>query len=90
MNHKATKSKTNTGTTVLDRSAEQTIGGHKAPPRPTNTNPDPDATLNTETYKTQSPKGPQHRQSENTKIKSITMTNKDEHSWQLPMCKDKW
>ena len=29
-NHKATKSKTNTGTTALERSAEQTTGGFKA------------------------------------------------------------
>ena len=30
MNHKATKSKTNTGTTALERSVEQTTGGFKA------------------------------------------------------------
>ena len=30
INHKATKSKTNTGTTALERSVEQTIGGFKA------------------------------------------------------------
>ena len=30
INHKATKSKTNTGTTVLERSVEQTTGGFKA------------------------------------------------------------
>ena len=30
INHKATKSKTNTGTTALERSAEQTTGGFKA------------------------------------------------------------
>ena len=29
-NHKATKSKTNTGTTALERSVEQTTGGFKA------------------------------------------------------------
>ena len=29
INHKATKSKTNTGTTALERSAEQTTGGFK-------------------------------------------------------------
>ena len=30
INHKATKSKTNTGTTALERSIEQTTGGFKA------------------------------------------------------------
>ena len=30
INHKATKSKTNTGTTALERSVEQTTGGFKA------------------------------------------------------------
>ena len=30
INHRATKSKTNTGTTALERSVEQTIGGVKA------------------------------------------------------------
>ena len=30
INHKATKSKTNTGTTALERSGEQTTGGFKA------------------------------------------------------------
>ena len=30
LNHKATKSKTNTGTTALERSVEQTTGGFKA------------------------------------------------------------
>ena len=32
INHKATKSKTNTGTTALERSVEQTTGGLKSPP----------------------------------------------------------
>ena len=30
INHKATKSKTNTGTTALERSVESTTGGFKA------------------------------------------------------------
>ena len=30
INHKATKSKTNTGTTAFERSVEQTTGGFKA------------------------------------------------------------
>ena len=30
INHKATRSKTNTGTTALERSVEQTTGGFKA------------------------------------------------------------
>ena len=51
INHKATKSKTNTGTTALERSAEQTTGGFKAPPQPANPTPGPDATPNTETHK---------------------------------------
>ena len=36
INHKATKSKTNTGTTALERSAEQTTGGFKALLQPDN------------------------------------------------------
>ena len=50
-NHKATKSKTNTGTTTLERSAEQTTGGPKALSQPANFTLGPDATLNTETHK---------------------------------------
>ena len=46
INHKATKSKTNTGTTALERSVEQTTGGFKA-----NFTLGPDATLNTEIHK---------------------------------------
>ena len=51
MNHKATKSKTNTGITTLERSAEQTTGGFKALLQPANFTLGPDATLNTETHK---------------------------------------
>ena len=32
INHKATRSKTNTGTTALERSVEQTIGGFTSHP----------------------------------------------------------
>ena len=56
INHKATKSKTNTGTTALERSAEQITGGGggggvKALLQPANFTLGPDATLNTETLK---------------------------------------
>ena len=50
-NHKATKSKTNTGTTALERSVEQTIAGFKALLQLANFTLGPDATLNTETHK---------------------------------------
>ena len=46
INHKATKSKTNTGTTALERSVEQTTGGFKALLQLANFTPGPDATLN--------------------------------------------
>ena len=48
INHKATKSKTNTGTTALERSVEQTTGGLKALLQLANFTLGPDATLNTE------------------------------------------
>ena len=51
INHKATKSKTNTRTTALERSVEQTTAGFKALPQPANFTLGPDATLNTETHK---------------------------------------
>ena len=51
INHKATKSKTNTGTTALERSAEQTTEGFKAPLQPAYLTLGPDATPNTETHK---------------------------------------
>ena len=51
INHKATKSKTNTGTTALERSAEQTTGGFKALLQLVNFTLGPDATLNTEIHK---------------------------------------
>ena len=53
INHKATKSKTNTGTTALERSVEQTTGGFKALLQLANFTLGPDATLNTETHKIQ-------------------------------------
>ena len=51
INHKATKSKTNTGTTALERSIEQTTGGFKALLPLANFTLGPDATLNTEIHK---------------------------------------
>ena len=51
INHKATKSKTNTGTTALERSVEQTTGGFKAFLQLANFTLGPDATLNTEIHK---------------------------------------
>ena len=51
INHKATKSKTNTGITALERSVEQTTGGFKALLQLATFTLGPDATLNTETHK---------------------------------------
>ena len=51
INHKATKSKTNTATTALERSVEQTTRGFKALLQLANFTLGPDATLNTETQK---------------------------------------
>ena len=52
INHnKATKSKTNTCTTALERSVEQTTGGFKALLQLANFTLGPDATLNTEIHK---------------------------------------
>ena len=55
INHKATKSKTNTGTTALERSVEQTTGGRgagfKALLQLAYLTLGPDATLNTEIHK---------------------------------------
>ena len=51
INHKATKSKTNTETTALERSVEQTTGGFKALLQLANFILGPDATLNTEIHK---------------------------------------
>ena len=45
INHKATKSKTNTGTTALERSIEQTTGGFKALLQVANFTLGPDTTL---------------------------------------------
>ena len=47
INHKATKSKTNTETTALERSVEQTTGGFKALLQLAYFTLDPDATLYT-------------------------------------------
>ena len=51
INHKATKSNTNTRTTALKRSIEQTTEGFKALLQLTNFTLGPNATLNTEIYK---------------------------------------
>ena len=51
INHKATKSKTNTRITALERSVEQTTEGFKALLQLTNFTLSPDATLNTEIHK---------------------------------------
>ena len=51
INHKATKSKTNTGTTAPERPAEQTTGEFKALSQPANFTLGPDATPNTEIHK---------------------------------------
>ena len=51
INHKATKSKTNTGTTALELSVEQTTGGFKALLQLANFTLGPDATVNTEIHK---------------------------------------
>ena len=51
INYKATKSKTNTGTTALERSVEQTTRGFKALLQLANFTLGPDATLNTEIHK---------------------------------------
>ena len=51
INHKATKSKTNTGTTALERSVEQTTVGFKALLQLANFTLGPDATLYTEIHK---------------------------------------
>ena len=49
--NKATKSETNTGTTALERSVEQTTWGFKALLQLANFTLDPAATLNTEIHK---------------------------------------
>ena len=84
INHKATKSKTNTGTTALERSVEQTTVGFKALLQLTNFTLGPDATLNTETHKNSVRiKAPNlvNASKRNIKIKLISIINKDEYSW---------
>ena len=51
INNKATKSKTNTGTTALERSVEQITGGFKGLLQLANFTLGPDAILNTEIHK---------------------------------------
>ena len=84
INHKATKSTTNTGTTTLERSVEQTTGGCKALLQLANFTLGPDATLNTETHKNSVRiKAPNsvNASKRNIKIKLITIINKDKYSW---------
>ena len=85
INHKATKSKTNTGTTALERSVEQTTGGwgFKALLKLANFTLGPDATLNTETHKNSVRiKTPNSVNASKRKHKQlITIINKDEYSW---------
>ena len=70
INHKATKSKTNTGTTALERSAEQTTVGFKALLQLANLTLGPDATLNTEIHKNlvriKAPNSVRHQEEEET------------------------
>ena len=85
INHKATKSMTNTGTTALEQSVEQTTGGgFKAPLQLTNFTLGPDATLNTEIHENvvciKAPNSV-NASKRNKKIKLITIINKDEYSW---------
>ena len=80
INHKAPKSKTNTGTTALERSVEQTTGGFKALLQLANFTLGPDATLNTEIHKNPARiKAPNsvHASKRKHKIKLITIINKD-------------
>ena len=51
INHKATRRRTNTGTTALERLVEQTTGGFKALLQLANFTLGPDATLNTKIHK---------------------------------------
>ena len=84
INYKATKSKTNTGTTALERSVEQTTWGFKALLQLANFTLGPDATLNTEIHKNSVRiKAPNsvNASKRNIKIKLITVINKDEYSW---------
>ena len=87
INYKAIKSKTNTGTTALERSVKQTTGGLKhfySQP----TSPWVPMLLLTQKYikirfAQRLPTQSMH-QSENIKIKLITIINKDEYSWLKP------
>ena len=85
INHKATKSKTNTGNTALERSVEQTTAGFKALLQLANFTLGPDATLNTEIHKNsvriKAPNSVNASKRKHKKIKLITIINKDEYSW---------
>ena len=89
INHKASKSKTNNGTTTLEWSVEQTTGvrgggGVKALLQLANFTLGPDATLNTEIHKNLvriKPPNSVNASKRKHKIKLITIINKDEYSW---------
>ena len=85
INQKAAKSKTNTGTTTLERSVEETSVGFKALLRPANFTLGPHATLNTEIHKhsvrIKAPNSVNALKQKQKKIKSTTMINKDGYSW---------
>ena len=84
INHKATKSKTNTGNTALERSVEQTSGAFKALLQLANFTWVPMLLLIQKyiniRFAKRLPTQSMH-QSENIKIKLITIINKDEYSW---------
>ena len=89
--HKATKSKTNTGTTALERSVEQiTSGGGwgvevKALLQLANVTLGPDATLNTGTHKnsvrTKAPNSVNVSKRKHKNQINHIIINKDEYSW---------
>ena len=88
INHKAPNSKTNTGTTALERSVEQTTGGVgvKALLQLANFTLGPDATLNTEIHKNsvriRAPNSViASKQKHKIKLITVTIINKDEYSW---------
>ena len=97
INHKATKSKTNTGTIALERSIEQTTGGGRGVGRGeglkhfyllANFTLGPEASLNTEIHKNSirikapnSVNASKRKHIHVIKLIMITIINKDEYSW---------
>ena len=80
INHKATKCKTNTGTSALERSVEQTTGGFKALLQLANFTLGPDATLNTEI----------HKNSVRIKAPHSVKASKRKHKNQISVLLSKW